>query len=145
MNNKELFVSYCLKFVGVPYKWGGDDPIHGFDCSGGVQEILAAFGCDPKGDQTSDALYRHFKKDGAGHTHLDTGAICFYGRESRITHVGIALNPNVMFEFGGGGSKTTDKESAAVHNAYGRIRPVRRRSDLVTAIIPARLHDYLNQ
>ncbi|NLK75301.1 MAG: C40 family peptidase [Clostridiales bacterium] len=37
-------VSYALKFVGNPYKWGGVSLTKGADCSGFVQTIFAQFG-----------------------------------------------------------------------------------------------------
>lgn len=30
---------YALNFVGTPYVWGGNDPKHGIDCSGLVQQM----------------------------------------------------------------------------------------------------------
>ena len=36
-------VGYALSFQGVPYVWGGESPV-GFDCSGLVKYVFAAFG-----------------------------------------------------------------------------------------------------
>jgi cell wall-associated NlpC family hydrolase len=36
-------VRYCMRFLGVPYVWGGADPT-GFDCSGLVMCVFARFG-----------------------------------------------------------------------------------------------------
>jgi cell wall-associated NlpC family hydrolase len=139
---KKLFINYCLKFVGIPYKWGGDDTIDGFDCSGGVQEILSAFGCDPVGDQTADALYRHFTQPGKATQKQVIGALCFYGSKTKIKHVGIALDDYVMFEFGGGGPRVKTKEDASLYNAYGRVRPIDSRRDFICACIPNKLEEY---
>jgi cell wall-associated NlpC family hydrolase len=120
---------YAMSFVGQPYRWGGDDPINGFDCSGLVQEILASVGMDPLADQTADALYRLWKAKGTPQRTL--GALAFYGTEARVTHVAFLLDGNRIVEAGGGGSKTLTKEDAANQNAYVRIRPVDNRKDLV--------------
>ena len=37
-------VQYALKFRGIRYKWGGDTPDEGFDCSGYVRYVFAHFG-----------------------------------------------------------------------------------------------------
>ena len=42
----EELVNYALKFVGNPYKWGGNSLTEGCDCSGFVKLIYAHFGFD---------------------------------------------------------------------------------------------------
>ena len=37
-------VRAALQFRGVPYKWGGEDPNTGFDCSGLVQYVFKKYG-----------------------------------------------------------------------------------------------------
>lgn len=132
----DILLMYIMKFVGIPYRWGGDDTIDGFDCSGGIQEILASVGLDPAGDQTAQSLYDHFSKDGTIGAH-GLGSLVFFGKSLReITHIGIMVDTYRFFEFGGGGSKTTSKEAAAAQNAYGRIRHIKNRKDLVAVIKP---------
>lgn len=131
----KLLIDYAMQFVGLPYKWGGDDTIKGFDCSGFAQEILAAVGMDPQGDQTADRLYRYFKEQGDRGVRRP-GALSFYGKPERITHIGFCVTRDLMLEAGGGGSKTVDAEAAARHNAYIRMRPIKARSDFVECIMP---------
>lgn len=141
--NKFLFLLYCSRLIGVPYRWGGDDFIEGFDCSGGVQEVLMAFGIDPKGDQTSAALFKHFSDEKYGkESPPKMGSLCFFGK-SKVTHVSIALSKDLMFEFGGGNSKTKTKDDAAQQNAYGRIRPIAARSDLKGVLMPHEMKKFL--
>ena len=138
MNGMEFLISYALSFVGQPYRWGGDDPINGFDCSGLVQEILAAIGMDPEQDQTAQGLYNHFSKPGNHTAEMwPAGALCFFGdSDKRITHVGFSIGSGLMVEAGGGGSKIISRDTAATANAYVRVRPIQRRGDLVAVLTP---------
>ena len=138
--NKLIFLLYCFKFIGVPYKWGGDDFIDGFDCSGGVQEILVAFGCGSDRDRTARELLQYFDSKSIGlETKPRMGALCFFGGSIiNATHVGIALNSQTLFEFGGGGRKVQSRQDAADLNAYGRLRPIKSRGDLLICIIPSK-------
>jgi cell wall-associated NlpC family hydrolase len=132
-------MDYAMQFVGVPYRWGGDDPMQGFDCSGLAQELLASVGEDPPGDQTAHTLYRHFKKHGRDWNdgqRPQAGCLAFYGSEYKVTHVAMCIDDYRMIEAGGGGSNTTSVMLASSHNAYVRIRPINSRSDLVSVIRP---------
>jgi cell wall-associated NlpC family hydrolase len=129
-----FLIQYALSFIGVPYKWGGENPISGFDCSGLVQELLKSVGMDPLGDQTAQGLYNafsHCPKE------LGQGALCFYGESlSKITHVAFMIDSSRVIEAGGGGSKTNTKEDAALAGAFVRLRPFKHRKDFVGAVKP---------
>lgn len=132
----QSMLQYGMCFIGTAYRWGGDDPIDGFDCSGFVQELLSSVGMDPSGDQTAQGLYDMFRYrslvDKKG-----PGAIAFYGKSiHEIKHVAMMLNECQILEAGGGGSKTIDRASAASANAFVRVRPVNRRPDLVAVLMP---------
>ena len=131
----KTLINYAHSFVGKPYIWGGDDPILGFDCSGLIQEILSSVGMDPPGDQTANALYMYFM--GESHTtQAKAGSLVFYGKVPKVTHVGFMIDKWRMIEAGGGGSSTKTTEDAAAQNAYIRIRPIQRRTDLIGIIHP---------
>ena len=131
----DRLIDYAMQHVGLPYRWGGDDPMRGYDCSGFVQEILASVGEDPAGDQTADSLYRHFSRYGKLQQ-PDAGALAFFGSGTKITHVTFCIDNFRMIEAGGGGSKVKTVEDAARQNAYIRVRPISLRSDLVETIMP---------
>ncbi len=136
---KENFIYSCLQFLKLPYIWGGDDPIKGFDCSGLAQEILAMIGLDPSGDQNAQMLHDYFDPlSEAGPR--KTGTLYFYGKSKKeITHIAIGLDSMSVIEAGGGGSKTVNAEAAALQNAYVRVRPFNRRTDLVAVLNPKAL------
>lgn len=133
---KSLAIDYAERFIGKPYIWGGDDPIRGFDCSGLVQEILAAVGLDPAGDQNAEALYQYFKVHGKVCEVAEAGALAFFGKGPVATHVAFCIDGSRMVEAGGGGSKTLTEADAIKQNAYVRIRPVDRRKDIRGYLMP---------
>jgi cell wall-associated NlpC family hydrolase len=128
---------YAMSFNGLPYIWGGDDPVVGMDCSGLVQEILASVGMDPPGDQTAQGLFDHFQKTALWNKY-GLGALAFYGESvSKITHVAFMLDQYRIIEAGGGGSKSTSPAAASAQNAFVRIRLIKRRPDLVAVLKPS--------
>lgn len=136
--NQQTFINACLQFLNLPYIWGGDD-FEGYDCSGLVQELYAMIGMDPRGDQTAQALYTYFQPRSIPHK-KGVGALVFYGKSTlRITHVGMMIGEESMIEAGGGGSRTNNSSDAARDNAFVRVRPIDRRSDIVAVLYPREL------
>jgi len=138
MDAKEALKVYVMSFLTLPYRWGGDDPMTGFDCSGFVLEILKSQGMWPnKEDATSQTLFKYFIQ--LGHQAFtrtpEFGSILFFGKSpDQVTHTAFALNPFQMVEAGGGGSTTVNLKAAEEQNAFIRIRPIR--SDLIGAFNP---------
>ncbi len=125
---------YAMRFVGIPYRWGGDDPMAGFDCSGLVIELLKSVGM----------LERTYRDTAAGLHKLyasyplaipDFGALAFYGVPD-ISHVGFCLNPYLMLEAGSGTSETTTLDVAERQNAFVRVRPIKSRKDFIGCLYP---------
>jgi len=117
-------------FLNQPYRWGGDDPLEGVDCSGLVLEGLKAVGLVPREfDTTADGLLTQTFKDAPRVTNpaaLRRGMLVFWG--SLIQHVEIvwAVFPDRVLTIGasGGGSATVDRAAAVKANAYVKIRRV---------------------
>jgi cell wall-associated NlpC family hydrolase len=132
-----------FKLWGLPYRWAGSNAVEGFDCSGGVLELLKSVDLWPaREDTTAQGLYTHFKRPEHGlelpfDGDPSFGTLVFFGASlSKISHVGMALNDELMFEFGGGDHTTTTEAMAAKMNAYGRIRPFHSRKDLLAFVMP---------
>lgn len=128
-------IEYAMCMVGTAYKWGGNSPMEGYDCSGGIQEVLASVGMDPHGDQTSQSLYDYLVK--VCDHRSGAGAIVFYGKSVKeITHVALMINDSQIWEVAGGGSKTLTREDAIRDSAFARIRMIGNRKDLVAVLMP---------
>lgn len=133
--NGEALVSYAMHFIGVRYRWGGNNPVSGFDCSGFVCEILRSFGLIGREDLSAQMLFDKFAGQSARLDVPQSGHLLFFGRGfANISHVAIAINSKQMIEAGGGRSNTITKEDAANQNAFVRIRPIDSRSDLVSVV-----------
>jgi cell wall-associated NlpC family hydrolase len=76
----------AIGLVGTPYRWGGNTPAGGFDCSGLVTYIyLTSTGMRlPRTSQEMAAL----DKPKIREDELASGDLVFFGR-SHITHVGV--------------------------------------------------------
>jgi cell wall-associated NlpC family hydrolase len=114
------------RFIGLPYRWGGDDPMAGFDCSGLVVEGLQAVGVLKHGsDYTADALWNLLTEQHQVVALPRVGALAFFSnKQGQVSHVAICKNTWLMIEAGGGDSSTVDQASAVKQNAFIRIRPI---------------------
>lgn len=131
-----IAIEYAKTLLGLPYIWGGSNPIEGFDCSGLVQEILASIGFDPNGDQSAQGLYWYFKTSKAAEIG-GAGALYFYGKSvENITHVAFGIASGITIEAGGGDHTCVDRTSASKKNAFVRIRHYMHRSDLIAVLMP---------
>ena len=91
-------VAAGLKYLGVPYKWGGTDPETGLDCSGFVQQVYEDLGI------AIPRVSRDQAKAGrpvADLTSAQPGDLLFFDVSSSaarpgIDHVGIYLGNNRM-------------------------------------------------
>lgn len=130
---RELALDVWRAQLGKPYRWGGDDPLAGFDCSGLVIEGLKAAGILPReGDWSAELLCNSVFKD---YQRLNAtqgfpaGALLFWlrGTPARVGHVEIvwAVIGGKVFTIGasGGGSADVDVAHAVADNAYVKIRP----------------------
>lgn len=136
----QTLYEYALSHLGTPYRWGGDDPMQGYDCSGFVQELMRSVGLlDQRQDLTAQGIFYHFEKstNGSYQVGCQFGSLVFYGSSvNRITHIAFGLDAYRVIEAGGGNSSTKDVEDAARQNAFVRIRPFDHRKYRVSIIKP---------
>jgi cell wall-associated NlpC family hydrolase len=117
-------------FLGMPYRWGGDNPLTGFDCSGLVCEILRVHGFIDKTDYSAASLYDTYKKNQT--TNYRRGCLAFFGKNlAAISHVAIFVSPTTILEAGGGNRDCETFEIAALRGACVRLRPITYRKDLM--------------
>ena len=123
----DAMIDYLWHFVGLPYRWGGDDPMAGFDCSGLAVEGLQSVGIIPRvSDFGAGALHGKFP---ATTTPLPGCLAYWHDGTGKIIHVEIVIDTHLdglVLTIGasGGGSETVDLASAIKANAYIKVRPV---------------------
>jgi cell wall-associated NlpC family hydrolase len=77
-------VRVAKRYVGVRYRWGGESPSRGFDCSGLVQYSFAQLGVSvPRVTYDQWHAGRHISR-----SHLRRGDLVFF---HHLGHVGIFL------------------------------------------------------
>ena len=86
----QAIIAAAKHFLGIQYRWGGEDPKTGFDCSGLTQYVFRKFGVTiPRVAQD---------QFNAGHpvAHPEPGDLAFFGGPGSIHHVGIYLGNGMM-------------------------------------------------
>ena len=85
----ERAVDYALEAVGAPYRWGGESPAYGFDCSGLVRWAYGRVGVDLP--HNSYALYGEGRR--VTESRMEAGDILFF---EGLGHVGLYLGRGRM-------------------------------------------------
>lgn len=119
----ENAIQYILSFYGRPYRWGGDDPGAGFDCSGLAVEYLKALGVlRYREDFTALGLSKILRVK----TRPMRGDLVFFGDSiTDIKHVEIMISGQSCIGASGGGWHIKNADDAWQHNAFIKMRPLR--------------------
>lgn len=78
----------AIGLVGTPYRWGGNTPEGGFDCSGLVNYVFRDM-LDLRLPRTSRELAAWQQGPEVAATQLATGDLVFFGSGGVVSHVGI--------------------------------------------------------
>jgi cell wall-associated NlpC family hydrolase len=82
----------AMGMVGTRYRYGGSDPLEGFDCSGLVYYAYEQAGY--RVPRTSQELFRAARKISLGDA--DPGDLMFFQDQTKLSHVGIYLGEGLF-------------------------------------------------
>jgi cell wall-associated NlpC family hydrolase len=120
-------VQVALAQLGTPYRWGGESPSNGFDCSGLVQ--FAYQHAEVALPRTAQTQYNAGPQLPAG-TRPEPGDLVFFGSSpSHVTHVGIALGDGRMVDAPHTGALVRVEPIAGFGEYLGATRPSHRIGD----------------
>ena len=116
-------IEVAWKMYGLPYIWGGDDAVQGFDCSGMDVEILQSVGILPDGDWTASMLWSRFESKQV--FQAKPGCLVFWETSAGyVRHVEMCIGDGLSIGAQGGGRNVKSRADAIAHNAFVKIRPI---------------------
>jgi len=128
-----LLIQECL---GVPYIWGGNNPMTGLDCSGFVQWVLKKMDMLEKNkDYTAQDIHNTLVENCAISNRVKADCALFFGPDRfNITHVAISINDEWMAEAAHGDSHCLLEQHAIDKGARVEFNRINRRKDLVSCL-----------
>jgi hypothetical protein len=122
---REEIVRTAGRYVGVPYRWGGESPKTGFDCSGLTMVVYRLNGLNlPRSSRQQWKAGRQIDR-----SRLQKGDLVFFatGGGKKVSHVGIYTGGNEFLHAPGRGRRI---RTSSLSNKYYRTRYVGARSYL---------------
>ena len=122
---REEIVRTAERYVGVPYRWGGESPRTGFDCSGLTMVVYRLNGLDlPRSSRQQWKVGTRINRK-----RLQKGDLVFFATRggTRVSHVGIYTGGNKFLHAPGRGRRI---QTASLSSKYYRTRYVGARSYL---------------
>ena len=122
---RDSIVHTARQYIGVPYKWGGESPQSGFDCSGFTMVVYQLNGLDlPRSSRQQWKAGRPVKR-----SQLSKGDLVFFATSGgkRVSHVGIYSGHGKFLHASGRGQRI---KSAYLSDTYFRTRYLGARSYL---------------
>ena len=93
-------ISDAKRMMGTPYLWGGNST-KGNDCSGFTQTVFKANNIQIPRDARQQALIGTPILPSKDWSNILPGDLLFFGKENRVTHVGISLGQKDFIHQGG--------------------------------------------
>jgi hypothetical protein len=134
-----ITLAVITSLLNIPYKWGGNSPLDGLDCSGVVIIILKSTGqLASNYDGTAQDLYNFFSSSGGrGVNTASAGCLCFYGKSlTEISHVTYCVDHYRAVGGNGGDRAVTNLAVAIAEDARVKISPISYRKDLLAIVKP---------
>ncbi|MEJ2222318.1 MAG: NlpC/P60 family protein [Desulfobacterales bacterium] len=122
---RQEIVRTAGRYVGVPYRWGGESPKTGFDCSGLTMVVYRLNGLNlPRSSRQQWKAGRQIDR-----SRLQKGDLVFFatGGGKKVSHVGIYTGGNEFLHAPGRGRRI---RTSSLSNKYYRTRYVGARSYL---------------
>jgi cell wall-associated NlpC family hydrolase len=122
---REEIVKTARRYVGVPYRWGGESPRTGFDCSGYTMVVYRLNGLDlPRSSRQQWEIGKQISR-----RQLQKGDLVFFATSGggRISHVGIYTGEDKFLHAPSKGSRI---KTSSLSSKYFRSRYVGARSYL---------------
>jgi hypothetical protein len=116
-NLQDGLVQTARRFIGTPYRWGGESARSGFDCSGLTMTVYRLNGLElPRNSRAQFRTGRPVSRDA-----LQRGDLVFFatGRRGRVSHVGL-YSGHGKFIHAPGRGKTI--RTASLSNGYFKAR-----------------------
>lgn len=122
---REDIVKTARRYLGVPYRWGGESPRTGFDCSGFTMVVYRLNGLDlPRSSKQQWKVGKRISR-----RQLQKGDLVFFATagSGRVSHVGIYTGENKFLHAPRRGSRI---KTSSLSSQYFRTRYVGARSYL---------------
>jgi cell wall-associated NlpC family hydrolase len=122
---RERLVKTAKRYVGVRYRWGGESPRTGFDCSGLTMVVYRLNGLDlPRSSRQQWKVGKRIDR-----SRLQKGDLVFFATRggTKVSHVGIYTGGNKFLHAPGRGRRI---QTASLASKYYRARFVGARSYL---------------
>ncbi len=120
---REEIVTTAKRYVGVPYRWGGESPTTGFDCSGLTMVVYRINGFNlPRASRQQWKVGKPIDR-----RQLQKGDLVFFATKgpNKVSHVGIYAGGDKFLHAPGRGRKI---QTASLSSKYFRTRYMGARS-----------------